>query len=96
MSLSETERAVIEELIEGVQKLAEKIIEPVDPKVEGCLELAFRCLVEQIACDRRYEWEEIAPPDDKFLFLSNEKDNEIPDADELNNWMSGDSGETDA
>ena len=94
MSLSDTERQRIEEILGGIQELGDMIVEPVDPKVEGCLELAFAMLVEQLEADRRYEWGEIPPRDDKFLYLSNDKDNEIPGPDELNSWLgNGDDGE---
>ncbi len=89
MSLSETERNTIEEMIAGLQNLASMVVEPVDPKVEACLELAFRMLTEQLSCNRRYEWEGAPAADDKFLYLSNDKDNNIPDADELNDWLDG-------
>lgn len=87
MSLSEAERQRIKELLGDIQNMGDKIVEPIDPKVEGCLELAFNMLVEQLECDRRYEWEGVPPRDDKFLYLSNDKDNEIPGVDELNNWL---------
>jgi hypothetical protein len=93
MSLSEAERQRIEELIHDIQDMGDKLVEPIDPKVEGCLELAFNMLVEQLECNRRYEYEGMPTRDDKFLYLSNDKDNEIPGADELSSWLPQDDGE---
>ena len=86
-NLSDTERQRIEEILQCIQELANMVVEPVDPKVEGCLEIAFTMLTEQLDCDRRYEWGPVPARDDKFLYLSNDKDNEVPGADELDTWL---------
>lgn len=89
MNLSDSDKRHLEDMIGRVKDLSEMVREPVDPKVEACLELAFRLLAEQIYCDRAYAWsQDSAPaPDDKFLHLSD--DDDIPDADELNSWLGG-------
>jgi len=86
-NLSEVERQHIKDLMEDIEELASKIIEPIDPKVEGLLEIAFAMLVEQLEQDKKYEYgDERQNEDDKFLFLDNEKDNDTPSADELSEW----------
>ena len=81
MNLTQEEREKIQKLLVGIQDLARSVKEPIDPKVESCLELSFAMLVEQLECDKKYEWGPMASEDDRFFYDTG------PDVDELNGWL---------
>lgn len=94
-NLSETEQNAIVDMMEKIENLAKELREPMDPRVESCLEMAFRNLAFQLQMDARFDWGPVPEEDDRFLYLDNDKDNIIPDASELEKWLPNDGDEED-
>lgn len=88
-ALNETERKYIQAIMNAIETIGEELREPVDPKVEGMLEITHALLSEQLALDKAYEWGP-ASQDDKFLHVD---EDDILSIDELNDMFDSDSGE---
>lgn len=80
--LSPKDIAFIKEIIQDIENLANKIREPIDPKLEPLLEVAHSLLLEQLELDKEYEWGEIPEKDDRFL-----NNSDIPSVDDLRKMM---------
>ena len=80
VGLSDVEREYIEKIMLSISKIGQDIKEPIDPKVQPALLLAFELLREQIELDKKYTWAE-GEEDDKFLM------GDGPSGEELSQWF---------
>jgi len=88
INLDDEAVAYLKEFLRVIEELGENIKPPLDPKIESLLEVVHRLVVEQLALDKKYEWDEDEDEDetDRFPFY----DKDIPSAEDLRRMMEGD------
>lgn len=92
-------------LRDHLNHIADNVIgEPMDPKVEACLQMAADMIDEQVTMDKYYTWpgkddaeetEEDSKESNPYLFLENEE-SDIPSTDDLENWFNGGTSKDDS
>lgn len=83
MSLNKTDRDKFSHILEKIADLGQLIKPPIDPKVEGMLEITYAMIKEQLDEDRVYIWRSRPAEDDRWITGTED----IPDEDELNRWL---------
>lgn len=80
MSLDSSDRDQIRQIMNAIEKIAQKVVgPPFDPKIEVMLEMAHALLHEQLELEKEYfEWDGPAPRDDRFI-----DNTDIPSLDDL-------------
>lgn len=80
--LNDEQKANIRAIMTHLAQAVALVKEPVDPKVEAALEIAFELCAEQLALDKHYKWLQDPPDEDRFLI------DDGPSADDLESWFS--------